>query len=272
MNRLCGACMVTIALLNGLSGYTQTSISPYFLSVSFQKTTNIIFPYRIQKADIGSADVIGHKDPILPNVLFLKANRKGFATTNLSVYTSDGKFYSFIVHYQEVPDTLNLSFANQTSTNHTSANQIIIDTANDARLDSDAVIIRNAKPVVYRKTSSQQMKLILKGIYIKDHLMWFRLEIRNHSEVEYQPEYVRFFANERHTGKRTAAQENEQTPVWQSANDPISGKENKTILYAFPAFTLEKHKKLVIQISENNGGRILNLDIPAKTLLKGQSI
>ena len=106
MNRLCALCIVAIVLLGDFAGFSQTAIPSYSLSLTFQKTTNIIFPYRIQKADIGSGDVIGHKDLMLPNVLFLKANRKGFVPTNLSVYTSDGKFYSFIIHYMEEPDTL----------------------------------------------------------------------------------------------------------------------------------------------------------------------
>ncbi len=60
-------------LTTALNGFSQTVIKSFNLSVCFQKTTNIIFPYRIEKADIGSADVIGHKDALPENVLFLKA-------------------------------------------------------------------------------------------------------------------------------------------------------------------------------------------------------
>jgi conjugative transposon TraN protein len=262
MNKLCALCIVTIAHLAGFSGFSQTAIPSYSLSITFQKTTNIIFPYRIQKADIGSADVIGHKDPALPNVLLLKANRKGFASTNLSVYTSDGKFYSFIVRYTEEPDTLNLSFANDAKTG-----PVIFDTVNEARLDSDAVIIQNANPITHRKTSSQQMKLILRGLYLKDHLMWFRLEIKNHSELDYQPEYFRFYVKERHAGKRTAVQETELYPAWRTPDEPIVGQGTRAFVFAFPVFTIDRHKHFVLQISEKNGGRLLILLIGNKTLL-----
>ncbi len=56
------------------------------------------------------------------------------------------------------------------------------------------------------------MKVILRGIYIKDHLMWFRIEIKNHSEVDYQPENVRFSVRDKHIGKRTAVQEMQKIP------------------------------------------------------------
>ncbi len=62
--------IVIFILLSHLRGVSQTVISSFNLSVCYQKTTNIIFPYRIEKADIGSGDVIGHKDASLPNVLF----------------------------------------------------------------------------------------------------------------------------------------------------------------------------------------------------------
>ena len=254
-------------LISSLNGFSQIVIKSFNLSVCFLKTTNIIFPYRIEKADIGSGDVIGHKDALLENVLFLKANRKGFPVTNLSVYTSDGKLYSFLVQYKENPDTLNLLFQK----NEKSA-ETVSDSNNDAKLDSDAHEILQQSTFLHRKTNEQEMKLILRGIFIKDHLMWFRIEIKNHSEIDYQTEYVRFSVRDKHTGKRTAVQENEKIPEWQSPNDLIPGQKSKTIVYAFQAFTIDKHKKLLIDISEKNGCRILSLKIPSAMLLKSKLV
>jgi conjugative transposon TraN protein len=259
--------IVILLLLISLRGFSQTVISSFNLSVCFQKTTNIIFPYRIEKADIGSPDVIGHKDATLENVLFLKANRKGFIPTNLSVYTSDGKLYSFLVQYKENPDTLNLLFTK--NENHAPT---VSDSVNDAILDSDAIDILKEENFMHRSTSSQQMKVVLSGIFIKDHLMWFKMDIKNHSEVDYQPEFVRFSVHDKHAGKRTAVQENEKIPVWQSPDDPIPGHVNKTFVYGFHAFTMDKHKNLLIEISEKNGGRILMLKISSAMLLKSKSV
>ena len=259
--------IVALILLISLHSFSQTVISSFNLSVCFQKTTNIIFPYRIEKADIGSADVIGHKDLVLPNVLFLKANRKGFMPTNLSVYTADGKFYSFMVQYKDDPDTLNLYF-----TKNDNQKLVISDSINDARLDSEAVLVQNQDHFMHRRASSEQMKVVLRGIYIRDHLMWFKMDIKNYSEVEFQPESVMFSVLDKHASKRTAVQENEKIPVWQSPNDPIPGRENKTIVYAFQAFTMDKHKNLLIEISEKNGGRNLMLKISSAMLLKSKLV
>ena len=262
MKRLCAAWMLLICLI----GRSQTVLPSLLLSITFQKTTNLIFPYRIEKADIGSGDVIGHKDAILDNVLFLKANRKYFAPTNLSVYTSDGKFYSFIVRYTEDPDTLNLSFAN-----FQKSEPVSVDAFKDARLDSDATQILQQPSFLHRKTKSQEMTCILNGIYLKDHLIWFRIGIKNRSGIDYQTDYVKFCVRDKKTGNRTAMQESVITSAWRSQSIDVPGNGYKPYVFAFAAFTIAKQKQLVIQMEEKMGGRTLTLPVRSKILLKARS-
>jgi conjugative transposon TraN protein len=263
MNRLCAVLM----LLFNCPAFSQTPIPSYSLSVTFQKTTNIIFPYRIEKADIGSGDVIGHEDQILPNVLFLKAGRKQFVPTNLSVYTSDGKFYSFIVRYAEEPDTLNLSFDM-----HQKLKVGFPDSVNEEKLDGDAVEIMAQSSFMHKKASAEEMKAVLKGIYIKDGLLWFKIVVSNYSQIDYELEYIKFFIRETHSAGRTAIQETEITPIWRTPDKPVTGNGVSTYIFSFPAFTLSRQKKLVIQMNEKNGGRSLTRNIKSKTLLKSRVI
>jgi conjugative transposon TraN protein len=241
-------------LILSLNGFSQTVIPAYHLSVTDQKTTNLIFPYRIEKADIGSPDVIGHSDEKLENVLFLKAAVKNSAPTNLSVYTSDGRFYSFNVLCKEDPDTLNISFMKVPEA---------LLPVNEEKLDRDASLILQEQLFLHRKTGNEGVRLRLNGIYLKDQLIWFRMDLKNNSAIEYQTEHVRFFIQPKHQTKRTASQEIEKTPVWLSKD---------RLLLAFPAFTIEKNKELGIQVREKNGGRQLDLNIPSRVLLRSQII
>jgi conjugative transposon TraN protein len=245
----------------------QTSIPSYSISVTYQKTTNIIFPYRIEKADIGSSDVIGHKDQVLENVLFLKASRKDFTPTNLSVYTSDGKFYSFKVSYKENPDTLNLSFI----PDHNTQNKVV-DSFKDARLDSDAVYILTQSSFLHRKNKTQDMKVILNGIYQMDDLVWFRIVIKNRSDIDYKPTFIKFSIRDKIIGKRTAFQELEFPFCWSNRVKLVPGKRKETYVFTFPSFTISKQKKLVFQMEEKNGERTIILEIPPRMLLKTKSI
>ncbi|HMH35204.1 MAG TPA: conjugative transposon protein TraN [Puia sp.] len=252
----------------------QTTIGSYSISVCFQKTTNLIFPYNIQKADIGSADVIGHKDAKLDNVLFLKANRKGFVATNLSVYTADGKFYSFVVQYKDNPDTLNISFINAVQNScpisqFSAISQISRPTALD--LDSDAILIKSEPGFMSRKTHYLQMKLKLRGIYIKDNLLWFKLRIINSSAVGYNLESFRIYVRDKHTSKRTAVQENEMIQAYADFAKCIEGETNRELVFAVKGFTISKTKIFFIELREQNGSRNLILPIKSKLLLKARS-
>ncbi len=241
-------------LLLSINCFSQTAIPSFNLNVSYQKTTNLIFPYGIIKADIGSADVIGHLDEKLANVLFVKANLKNFSPTNLSIYTTDGKFYFFDVRYKENPDTLNLSFMPEP--------KIEVPT-NQATLDSDAVLILSQPNFLSQSISEQDIKLKLKGIFLTDNQIWFRLELRNYTQVTYRIESVKFYVRNKNQTKRTARQELEKEPVWSST---------QKMLFGFPLFTIDRSKQLLIQIRETDGGRNLSLKIPAKLLLKSKFI
>src|SRR5580698_5987781 len=89
---------------------SQTTIESFPISICCNKTTNLIFSYAIKSVDRGSKDVLAQKANGAENVLQLKAARETFQPTNLSVITSDGKLFSFIINYSQNPSALNISF------------------------------------------------------------------------------------------------------------------------------------------------------------------
>ena len=199
-------------------------------------------------------DVIGHLDEKLANVLFVKANLKNFSPTNLSIYTIDGKFFFFDVRFKENPDTLNLSFMPEPK---------IEVPINQAMLDSDASMVLKEPAFLNKTVKEQDIKLKLKGIYLTDHQIWFRLELRNYTQVTYRIESVKFYVRDKNQPRRTARQEVEKEPVWSS---------KQKMLFGFPLFTLDRSKQLLIQLRETEGGRNLTLKVPAKLLLKSKFI
>src|SRR5579859_6002873 len=86
------------------------TIGAYPLLVTERYTTNLLFPSPIFKVDIGTADVLARKMGKTENVLLLKADRRGMASTNVSVYLADGRFFSFEVRYADSLSTFNYSF------------------------------------------------------------------------------------------------------------------------------------------------------------------
>jgi len=163
----------------------------------------------------------------------LKASRQNIRETNVSVITTDGSFYSFLVSYSADPAKINISF----------------------REDS----LFHQRNFLHLSTRSELMKLSLRSIYLRDHLMWFTFQLTNHSKIEFEPEYVKFFIADKYRAKRRAMQQIELVPLF-----------HREMVFAFTPFTISKNKRLVIRVAEKNGGRSLSLKINHKILLKAR--
>jgi len=104
--------VLTMFLFIGL--HAQAYIEPVKLEVTVNKTTNLVFPIAIISIDRGSESIVVQK--ATENILRIKAVSPAFAETNLSVVTSDGKLYSFLVNYSPDPKylTINVGFTDST--------------------------------------------------------------------------------------------------------------------------------------------------------------
>lgn len=88
----------------------QNNIRPINLQLNDNKYLFIKFPAEINYADMGSYDLTAKK--CLSKILKLKATTPHFDKTNLSVVTTDGKYYSFIVEYYSKPLYIAVDMAN----------------------------------------------------------------------------------------------------------------------------------------------------------------
>ena len=88
----------------------QNNIRPINLQLNDNKYLFIKFPAEINYADMGSYDLTAKK--CLNKILKLKATTPHFDKTNLSVVTTDGKYYSFIVEYYSKPSYIAVDMAN----------------------------------------------------------------------------------------------------------------------------------------------------------------
>lgn len=245
------------------------TIAPYRLTVSYNKTSNLIFPFAIKSVDRGSAAVLVQKAKGIENILQVKAGQQNFSQTNLSIVTGDGHFYSFVVDYAEEPYALNISFFKDTTAKKTNA------FLSDVTIDEEAMIVlaenvNRQNRFLHKRTSQQKMRLSLESIYVHPNSMWFTLQLKNKSLIHYKPDYVHFFIRDRKRAKRTAVQENELQPIYTSNAGIIEGQSADKFILAFPPFTISKSKELVIQVTEQNGGRSLLLPVKYRTILKAR--
>lgn len=253
------------------AAWQTKTIEPLHVAVAFCKTTNIIFPYDIVSVDIGSKNVLAQKAKGAENVLQIKAAKEDFAQTNISIITADGKFTSFLVDYAQQPSVLNLSLAGEVKQNIISIPSEKID---QEQMEYYASVACESKERIKGiKDKDFGIRFRLNGLFIRDDLMFLRLNIVNKTNISYDIDQLRFYIRDQKKSKRTATQEIEIVPVLVQNNvGKVDGQSDCTLVFVVPKFTIPDKKYLAVQLMEKNGGRHLELRVVNKKIIKAVPI
>jgi conjugative transposon TraN protein len=269
------------AVLWTVYGYAQTvkefgnaaQITPYHLEITDQKTTVILFPTSIQSVDRGSAFILAEKVKGSENVLKVKSQNKFLPQSNLSVVTADGQLYSFTVDYNASPAYQAIDLKRQPVQK---APDVVISpaTLNESYLQQQAVNVFSARVFMDHKEQHHRIALELQGIYAVGDLLYFRFSLSNYSRIGYQLSTLRCYSADKKRSKRTAIQETDMAPVYQSPDlfNDLQGHKQRQFLVAFNRFTIADNKQFHIELMEQNGDRNLSLSLSGKELLKAALI
>lgn len=247
-----------------------TVIKPYFLPITFYKTTNLVFPYAIKSVDRGCRDILAQKAKGVDNILQVKAGKLGFDQTNLTVITADGKLYSYILNYTDTPSVLNIRFSNTTAVHPEAFFSNV--SINEAQIQADADTVATAKGTIHGiMDKSYGMKMKMSGLYIKGDVLFCRINVQNRSNINYGIDQLRFYIRDQKKSKRTATQELEVTPLYVKGDTSvIAGQTEKVFVYALPKFTIPDKKYLAIEVMEKSGGRHLKIQVYNKTIVRAK--
>jgi conjugative transposon TraN protein len=256
-------------------------IEPYWLTITYDKTTHIIFPSKIKYVDLGSDNLIAGKADEAENVLRIKASVQDFdAETNFSVITEDGRFYSFDVFYSKYPATLNYDVEKMLQSRlKEKLNDVLFEDLGESNRPS---LIEAAMKTIYNKNKkfirhigsySFGISFLLKSIYIYNGKYFFHTELKNSTNVPFPIDFMTFKIVDKKTSKRTAVQENDLIPIrlYLPLTDvPDNGYERNVFL--LDQFTLAEDKVLVIEIFERNGGRHQRIEVENLDLIHARPV
>lgn len=264
---------ISVALYT-LEAVGQSLDDPKELEITYNKTTSVVFPALIKSVDRGSRDILAQKAKGVDNVLQLKAARHGFPQTNLTVITSDGGIHQFNVGYVKELSSLVVNIdVDQDETTGT-PNLIFQTDMTETEMENHASKIVNTKRSIrFVSESKYKVGLSLRGIYIKDNVIFYHFRINNQSNINYDVDFLRFYIEDRQKVKRTASQEVDIKPIYVFGDaDKIKGRTTEDVVYALEKFTIPDAKRLVIEMFEKNGGRNLNLSIKNKTIVNARLV
>ncbi len=251
-------------------------ILPSNLTITCNKTTNLIFPANVQSVDRGSKDILVQQPKGVENVVQIKADKPNFSQTNLSVITVDGSLYSFTIDYAAQPVQLNVVVKNNSQITGDSPKTQTIKLSsdnNEALFKAIAQRIDASKPVLNKRISLNQMQLRVRGVYINNDVIYFRLQVKNKSNLSFDIDNVRFSIKDREQSRRTATQEIQLMPVYsyQALNKIKAGSIANNVI-AIPKFTLTGSKYLQIDVLEKDGNRNLKMLVTGHYLERATTI
>lgn len=245
--------VILIFLLFSNFVYGQTS-----LPITTDKTITLVFPFPIRHVDRGTKDVLVQPVKEANNILLVKAAFAKFSETNLSVITEDGGVYAFRVCYESDPSVWVWQIPPQ--------HEVNIETYANGVLD-------NPKTLHGIRAASWDMEVKVTGIYIKENVIYYQIQLENRSSIDYDIDLLRFYLRDKKQRKRTAVQENEVKPIYVAGNaKQVKAKFTNTIVAALEKFTIPDKKYLAIQIIEKNGGRNLLMKVHNNKIVKAISL
>lgn len=263
-------------------------IGSYSITISFHKTTHLIFPFNIIYVDLGSGNILAEKVGKVENILKVKAGSANFPQTNLTVLTSEGKYFSFLVSYVENPQQLSYIFNDElfskksisaeathlekhSPLNTSDANFSIANFENvrfsEAQLEMDArTILQNRKSGKQISSLNGGTMLTLHSLHVKENIFYLPVDITNSSNINYDIDFIRLYIRDRKIVKRTSYQEQEIQPlyVYNTAQQTINGKSAIQKVFVLEKFTIPDDKVLVIEMFEKKGGRQMFCKIKSK--------
>ena len=251
------------------------------LDVTTNKTTSLIFPAVIKSVDKGSRDVLVQKARDVSNVLHVKAALENFAETNLTVITADGALHHFTVRYVADPASLTLDMgetesndAGGAATSRAASRLLFSSEITESQMQQYCEAITGSGRILHLKRKGHdKVALALLGIYIKNDVIFYRVRIRNKSNIDYDVDFLKFFIRDNTRIKRTASQEVESPVLYRAGEaQKVSGKSQSEIVYALQKFTIPDAKHLAIELFEKNGGRHFLLRVKNKSIVRARPL
>ncbi|WP_288373872.1 DUF4138 domain-containing protein [uncultured Algoriphagus sp.] len=270
--------MQKVKLIVGFLGLIWSSVlyaqSPE-LEVAWDKTTVLIFDAPIQSIDRGSQWLLGQKDAEAVNLLKLKAGSKDMPNTNLHVLTSDGRIHEFEVSYSEDPMNTTWDFRKKKELGSELKSPLGM---NFTEFEGVAKNLASLESKSIKRQFRYEIFFWIKGIYYQDGLLFFDLMLHNTSRIPFQPIGPEVRIVDSRSSKRSTSREVDLEPAFSlvsGLNEKVgveSGQELKSMVLAYPVFTIANQKRLVFRLREARGDRELQLSLKGKDLLQAKSL
>ncbi|AVM51553.1 DUF4138 domain-containing protein [Capnocytophaga sp. oral taxon 878] len=248
------------------------------IDVNTDMFVQIVFKTPVQSLRVGMPNVV--EAQYTENVITVQALAEELKT-NLTVKTSDGLYYSFILKgTAEVPilfyeinplQAVNAEVTTINTSKESNGKKQEYKTSKSVEekvLDKSGYL-SNRNIAEYRK-----IELGINGIYTNNGKLYFLMEVRNRSNIHYNVSKLSFVtASIKKAKKQIDAEEQEFEPLYFYPEfTEIKPKGKVKFVAVFNKFTLNNDKEMEITLTEQDGERVVRLLIDTETISNAENI
>jgi len=208
-----------------------------------------------------------------PNLIRVKAIGEFERETSLSL-VSAGKMYCIELSYGKVPKN---SF-HLKELKGVLANLYMGGLLREQDLQSCSRMILSGKKrsIRGRNYKADGIHFAVRNIYLKNSALFFELEVRNKTEMDYEVEGFHWWIQDKRRMKATNTQEYQIHPVYQYYEiQSVPAKSRVREVFVLPKFTITDQRILRIEMREKalgNTGRKLTLEVKNRDIIKAESL
>ena len=235
------------------------------------KNVALFFPEPIRQGITGSDNFIFTYNREKEQYFGLLQAKPG-KESNLLVVNRNGSIFSYIVRYRRQLSKLNYfiplsgSIGNEKPISIDSEPIEISDKSIDERTyyyeKFCSYLLDRKYHFNYYKKRKQNVILNIENIIFDREELYFVIQIRNNSTLDYDLNFLNFSIETRQKGKRKSLQRLNQEPIYKH-NLPTKIPENETVrfVYVLPKFSLSNDRRVILEMNEKYGDRNIELKI-----------
>ena len=235
------------------------------------KNVALFFPEPIRQGITGSDNFVFTYNREKEQYFGLLQAKPG-KESNLLVININGSIFSYIVRYKKQLSKLNYFIPVSNSIGNekpvlTDSIQVVISEKNiDNRTyyyqKFCSYLLNRNQRVGRIKKRNQDIVLNVENVVFDKEELYFVIQIKNNSSMDYDLNFLNLSIETRQTGKKKSLQSLHQEPIYKH-HLPSKIAEGKTVrfIYVLPKFSLSSDRRAILELNENDGERNIKLNI-----------
>ena len=238
------------------------------------KNVALFFPEPIRQGITGSDNFVFTYNREKEQYFGLLQAKPG-KESNLLVVNRNGSIFSYIVRYKKELSKLNyfITLSNSIGNEKPMVVDSIEVETSEKRVDNRtyyyqkfcSYLLNIKQHFGYYTKRKQGVILSIENIVFDKEELYFVIQIRNNSTLDYDLNFLNLSIETKQKGKRKSLQSLYREPIFKH-NLPSKIVENETVrfIYILPKFSLSNDRRVVLDLNEKDGERNIELKIAHK--------